>query len=138
MYASHIRNRDANLAAAVQEFFEIAQAGGGRAQLSHLKVRHDTGAPPNAWQAAVEQLDRCRRGGLDVLADMTPYCDGTGRATGLLPDWLLESGPASVARTLTDPVVRDRLRGDCDRYWRFVDRGQWDRVMLLNVLHSRT
>jgi N-acyl-D-amino-acid deacylase len=31
---------------------------------------------------------------------------------------------------LADPVVRDRLRGDVDRYWRFVYRGQWDRVTL--------
>jgi N-acyl-D-amino-acid deacylase len=130
MYASHIRNRDANLAAAVQEFFDIARAGGGRAQLSHLNVRHDTGAPPDGWKAAVEQLDRCRRDGMDVLADMTPYRDGLGMATGLLPGWLLEGGPASAARMLADPVVRDRLRGDVDRYWRFVYRGQWDRVTL--------
>ena len=129
MYASHIRNRDANLAAAVREFFDVA-AGGGRAHLSHLNVRHDTGAPPDAWQAAVEQLDQCRRGGMDVLADMTPFCDGLGMATGLLPGWLLQDGPASAARMLADPVVRDRLRGDVDRYWRFVHRGQWDRVTL--------
>jgi N-acyl-D-aspartate/D-glutamate deacylase len=130
MYASHIRNRDANLAAAVKEFFDVARTGGVRAQLSHLNVRHNTGSTPNAWQDAVEQLDRCRQDGIDVLADMTPYCDGLGMATGLLPDWLLEGGPASAARMLADPVVRDRLRRDCDRYWRFVHRGQWDRVML--------
>jgi N-acyl-D-amino-acid deacylase len=129
-YASHIRNRDADLAAAVEEFFAVSRAAGGRGQLSHLNVRHDTGAPPDAWHRAVERLASERAAGSDVLADMTPYADGIGMATGLLPAWLLEGGPEDAARRLADPGVRTRLRRDCDRYWRFVHRGGWDRVTL--------
>jgi len=29
---------------------------------------------------------------------------------------------------LRDPVVRRRLREECDRYWRFIHRGEWHRV----------
>ena len=129
-YASHIRNRDAALADAVGEFFTVAHAAGGRAQLSHLNVREDTGALPDAWSRAVERLAAERAAGVDVLADMTPYDGGIGMATGLLPPWLLADGPEEAARQLTDPGVRNRLRGDCDRYWRFVHRGGWDRVRL--------
>ena len=28
--------------------------------------------------------------------------------------------------------MRERVRQDCDRYWRFVHRGEWDRVRLLH------
>lgn len=130
MYASHIRNRDAALAEAVDEFFRVVHAGELRAQLSHLNVRHSTGAPEGAWAHAVARLERERRSGVDVLADMTPYPDGIGLAAGLLPDWLLSEGESAAADALRDPRVRARVRADSDRYWRFVHRGQWDRVRL--------
>ena len=56
MYASHIRNRDAALATAVDEFFDVVHRGGTRAQLSHLNVRHGTGALPGAWEQAVQRV----------------------------------------------------------------------------------
>lgn len=128
IYASHIRNRDARLIEAVSEFFTVAEASGHRAQLSHLNVRHDTGAPESAWHQAVNRLAQMRESGFDVLADITPYTHGIGVATGLLPAWFLEAGPGAAAASLNDKAVRARLRKDCDRYWRFVHKGQWDRV----------
>lgn len=130
MYASHIRNRDTALAEAVAEFFRVVHAGELRAQLSHLNVRHDTGAHEGAWEEAVARLESERRSGVDVLADMTPYPDGIGLAAGLLPDWLLSAGEEAAADALRDPAVRARVRADADRYWRFVHRGQWERVRL--------
>ncbi|HEX9016382.1 MAG TPA: amidohydrolase family protein, partial [Chloroflexota bacterium] len=44
MYVSHIRNRDSRLQEAVEECLEIAGAGGARCSVSHLNVRHNTGA----------------------------------------------------------------------------------------------
>ncbi|PRI10378.1 N-acyl-D-amino-acid deacylase family protein [Leucobacter massiliensis] len=130
MYASHIRNRDSSLAEAVDEFFSIVRAGGLRAQLSHLNVRSGTGAAPGAWERAVERLEAERARGTEVLADMTPYPDGIGLATGLLPEWLLRDGLAEAARGLRDPEVRERVRADSDRYWRFLHRGEWHRARL--------
>jgi N-acyl-D-amino-acid deacylase len=31
---------------------------------------------------------------------------------------------------LWDPQIRAELRDDCDRYWRFIHRGEWDRVYM--------
>jgi len=129
-YASHIRNRDAHLQAAVDEFLSIAREGGTRAELSHLNVRHNTGAAEGAWQRAVDTVERERRRGLNVLIDTTPFLDGLGMMAGILPAWLLEPGPESAAQQLRDPAVRKRLRDDCDRYWRFIHRGEWHRVRL--------
>jgi N-acyl-D-amino-acid deacylase len=130
MYASHIRNRDQGLGAAVDEFFDIVDAGQLRAQLSHLNVRHDTGAEPGAWERAAERVVSERQRGTDVLADMTPYPQGIGMAAGLLPGWLIDRPPTEAAELLKDREIRDRVRNDSDRYWRFVHRGQWERVRL--------
>lgn len=132
IYASHIRNRDEHLQEAVGEFMALAATAGGRGQLSHLNVRHNTGAPVGAWQRAVEALERERACGMDVLADATPMTTGDGVMAGILPSWLMAEGPARASDQLRDPDVRRRLRGDCDRYWRFIARGEWDRVRLLS------
>lgn len=129
-YASHIRNRDAHLQTAVDEFLTIARRGGTRAEISHLNVRHNTGAAEGAWQRAVDSIRRAREQGLDVLADATPFREGLGLMAGILPAWLLEPGPEHAAKALRDPSVRQRLRMDCDRYWRFIHRGEWQRVRL--------
>lgn len=130
MYSSHIRNRDAGLEQAVDEFFDIVHQGRVRAQLSHLNVRHDSGAHSGAWERAAQRVVDERSRDTDVLADMTPYPQGIGLAAGLLPGWLAERPAAEAARLLQDPEVRDQVRRDGDRYWRFVHRGQWDRVRL--------
>jgi len=129
IYASHIRNRDSELAIAVDEFFEIAQRA-GRGQLSHLNVRYDTGAPKDAWRNAVERLVSERQQGLDVLADMTPFREGIGLAVGLLPNDIATLPTKQIARALRDSSTRNRVRDDSDRYWRFVHKGQWERVRL--------
>jgi N-acyl-D-amino-acid deacylase len=130
MYASHIRNRDADLDSAVDEFFAVVDGGQVRAQLSHLNVRHDTGAESGAWERAAERVVTERQRGTDVLADMTPYPHGIGMATGLLPAWLAERPGAEAAELLKDREIREHVRRDSDRYWRFVHRGQWHRVRL--------
>ncbi len=130
-YASHIRNRDAELQAAVDEFVEIVRRAGTLGEISHLNVRYDNGALPGAWVSAVETVERARASGLDILADATPFTSGDGMMAGILPHWLLQDGAAAAAERLRDPDVRRRVRADADRYWRFISRGQWDRVRLL-------
>lgn len=130
LYASHIRNRDARLLPALAEFLSIVRSSRAAGQVSHLNVRSDTGAPPGAWLKAVEMVETARREGMDVEADTTPFAQGLGLMTGILPEWFLRDGLETAAKRLADPAVRDRLRADCDRYWRFIHKGQWHRVRL--------
>ena len=72
-----------------------------------------------------------REEGMDVLADTTPFRRGPRPA---LRD------PAAVGRgrrarggaraRCEIPTTRRRLRTECDRYWRFIHKGEWDRVRL--------
>lgn len=132
IYASHIRNRDAKILDSVGEFLAIMEDGDAAGQISHLNVRHDTNAPERGWERAVELMTAARDRGFDVQADTTPFRQGVGIMTGILPNWLLADGyPTAVAR-LGDPLVRAKVREESDRYWRFIQKGQWDRVRLQN------
>ena len=130
IYTSHVRNRDAGILDAITEFLDVARAGGVRAEISHLNVRHNTGAPDRGWERAVEKMAAAREEGMDVLADTTPFREGLGQLSGILPPWVAADGPEAALARLRDPETRRRLRTECDRYWRFVHRGEWDRVRL--------
>lgn len=132
MYASHVRNRDSQILESIGEFLSIMEAGNTSGQISHLNVRHDSNAPERGWERAVELMTGARDRGFDVQADTTPFRQGVGMMTGILPNWLLADGYRVAAARLNDPLVRSRLREDCDRYWRFIQKGQWDRVRLQN------
>jgi N-acyl-D-amino-acid deacylase len=130
-YTSHIRNRDSELQQSIEEFLDIVRLGGTSGEISHLNVRNRTGAAPGAWQRAVDTMQEAREvEGLDVLADTTPFRDGLGQMAGILPQWVMEGGPAQACIRLREPHVRARLRNECDRYWRFIHRGEWHRARL--------
>ncbi|HEX9016776.1 MAG TPA: amidohydrolase family protein [Chloroflexota bacterium] len=129
-YASHIRNRDAKVLDAMAEFMEIVRSCGVRGQVSHLNIRHHTGAPEDAWHRAVGMIELARADGFEVLTDMTPLTFGIGSMASILPPWVREGGALNTAVLLRDPAVRAKLRTDCDRYWRFIHRGEWHRVRM--------
>ncbi len=128
IYTSHVRNRDSGLLEAIDEFLAVARAGSTKAEISHLNVRHDTNAPERGWERAVEKMAASRETGLDVLADTTPFREGLGQMAGILPPWVAADGPEAAARKLRDPALRARIRSESDRYWRFIHKGQWERV----------
>jgi len=131
MYASHIRNYDEHLQQAAAEFVQIVQASNTRGQLSHLNVRENTNAPDGAWATAVETLEKARENGMDLQTDCIGYKNGIGKPAAILPPWLLEDGTEQAALKLKDAAVRKRLRTECDRYWRFLHRGDWHRVTII-------
>jgi N-acyl-D-amino-acid deacylase len=129
-HASHIRNRAVHFQEAIDEFIEITRRSGTRGQVAHLNVRYNTGEKEDTWQQAVDTLVRARLEGLDVAADCTPYQDGEGLPRAILPDWVMADGPARAAQYLSDPETRMQLRTQCDRYWSFIHRGDFDRVTI--------
>lgn len=134
MYASHVRNRDEHIHAAIDEFLGVVRAGNIPGQISHLNVRHDSCAPANAWRDAVEMMCAARLEGFDVQADTTPFPQGLGRMDGLLPGWVYEDGVTGALQILRSDDGRRRVRGDLDRYWRFLNKGQWHRARMQNSL----
>ena len=108
LYASHIRNEEVALLAAVSEAIQIGRRTNVRVEVSHLKA---AGQPNWAKQrAALDLLESARRAGVDVLADAYPY---TAYSTGLtifLEPWAREGGGAAIATRLRDADTRIRIR----------------------------
>ena len=132
IYASHIRNRDSLVLEALDEFIDVIKAHGIRGQVSHMNIRHNTHAPDGAAAACALRIEGARSRGLDILADMTPLNYGMGQMAGILPQWLTTMPPEKFRSMLLDPDIRYRLRNDCDRYWRFISGGEWERVRMQN------
>ena len=132
IYTSHIRNRDAGVLEALEEFLHCIRLNGIRGEVSHMNIRHRTHAPDHAFDRCIAMIQQARDDGFDVLTDMTPLNYGIGQMAGILPQWLTGMPPEQLGPALRDPQVRARLRSDCDRYWRFIAAGEWDRVRMQN------
>lgn len=131
LYAPHIRNRDQYYEKAIEEVLWIVRQTGVNLQFAHLNCRENTAATKDAWHRIMALVERARDlEGLDVSTDCIPYAWGPGGYTTILPDWFLKNGLIPALALLKDEQVRRRLRVESDRYWRFIHRGQWERVIL--------
>lgn len=82
-YTTHLRSESANLLESLDEAFELAAAGSGILQISHLKT-----ALKENWQklpAALERIRNAQQRGLHVTADRYPYTFGQTSLSVILP-----------------------------------------------------
>ena len=132
IYTSHIRNRDAHVLEALEEFLAVIRHHRIRGEVSHMNIRYNTHAPEDAVRRCMEKISQVRAEGFEVLTDMTPLNYGIGQMAGILPEWLTSLPGQQMKDALMDPEIRTRLRHDCDRYWRFIAGGEWERVRMQN------
>jgi len=108
LVAAHVRNYEAGLVEAIEEFLAVLRAARVPGLLSHLQAA----GGPN-WglvHPALERLEAARAEGIDVSFDMYPYPAGSSYALQLLPPEAQAGGlPALLAR-LRDPAQREALR----------------------------
>ena len=131
LYASHIRNRDAAILPAVDEFLAaIEESGAAGPDLAPERPLRHRGARRCLEHRPSPRMEQARDRGLDVQADMTPFRYGMGDMAGILPPGCSQKGPKKAAELLADREVRLRAAEDSDRYWRFLHKGQWHRVSL--------
>jgi N-acyl-D-amino-acid deacylase len=134
LHTCHQRTRNEKFVESVQEILGVCEAAGARLQISHNNKR--PGAPDGAWETTMELQESARRRGLDVSCDTTSYVAGLGLMAAVLPPWLFDEGPAKAAERLGDPVIREKVKGDCRRYWLMIANREWDRVWLGRTTNS--
>lgn len=83
IHATHMRSEGDTLMEAVEEAVEVANAGSGRLEISHLK----TIFPRNFHKidSLLERLNRLRADGMDLHADRYPYVYSSTRIGQILP-----------------------------------------------------
>ena len=129
-YSTHMRDEGTYILEAINEFLNVIRKTGLRGTVSHLNVKYDNGIPDDYLQKGMQMLKDARSiEHLNVLCDMLPTCFATGDALAMMPPWLYANGWDEARETLRDPAGRARVKGDMNRYWRFLAAGQWERLL---------
>lgn len=111
VYFTHIRGEGEKmpLLPALEEAITVGRRANVPVQISHFKQ-----AGRKTWPKAAQALsmiDDARDEGLDVAADIYPYCAGcTLLASLVLPEWAQESGPGKMFSQSLNQETRGRLR----------------------------
>lgn len=125
-YASHMRNEDDRLLAALEETLHVGRAAGVAVQVSHLKAQGER----NYWKAdaALATIEAARATGVDAHFDRYPY---TAYATGLsnlFPSSARSGGIARLLERLEDPSQGPALERACRDKVALL--GSWDAVQV--------
>ena len=116
LYATHMRNECRRRCSrrSTSRSPRFAPAGpGARLQVSHLKC--GSKAVWGRAGEAVARLEAARAEGLDVAADQYPYTAAATTLATILPPALQALGVDACVAALTDPHVRDLVRGEIER-----------------------
>ena len=109
IYASHIRNENVALLAAVNEAMAIGKRAGCPVHISHFK---STGR--DSWglvRRAAELIAKARKGGQKVTADQYPYiASSTSLDAILIPPWARAGGRKKMLARIDDPQTGKRIR----------------------------
>ncbi len=107
MYISHLRDEGTGLLQALDEFLEVADRTGVRAEVYHLKQ-----SGKGSWDLiddVVRKIDSARSAGLHITADMYNYIASSTGFDIIMPDWVQEGGFESWVERLKDPVIREKI-----------------------------
>lgn len=129
-YSSHMRDEGYYFLEAVEEFLNVIRKSGLRGTISHLNIKYDNGVPNDYLEMGMQKVrDAREKEQLNVYCDMIGQNFAPGKAMAMLPSWLYAEGWDKAKEILADPEGRERVRNDLDRYWRFLAKGQWDRIL---------
>jgi len=130
-YATHMRNEDERLAAAVEEAIGTAHRAGVPLQISHLKAQGQR----NWWKTepVIGAIHAARAAGVDVLFDVYPYVAYSTGLANLFPLALRDGGTDAFLERLRQPAtlavaeaaVREKV----------AELGSWDSVQITST-HS--
>ncbi|MBE6884779.1 MAG: hypothetical protein E7487_09265 [Ruminococcaceae bacterium] len=131
-YSTHMRDEGTYLLEAINEFLNVIRKTGMRGMVSHLNVKYDNGIPNDYLFKGMQMLKDAREiEHLNVYADMLPTCFATGGAMAMMPPWLYAEGWDKAREIMATKEGRERIKADFCRYWRFLDAGQWDRLLYI-------
>lgn len=103
-YSSHMRSEGNKLLEAVEEIITISKEANIPVEIFHLKA-----AGKNNWgkmDSVIKRVERARKEGLDVTADMYAYLAGATGMTSAFPPSLQDGGFGKLWERLHNPSIR--------------------------------
>jgi N-acyl-D-amino-acid deacylase len=107
-YISHMRSEGNKLHEAVEELITIAKEANIHAEIYHLKA-----AGKDNWDkmdSVIRRMERARKEGLNITADMYTYVAGATGMTAAFPPSLQDGGFGKLRERLMDPNIREAMR----------------------------
>lgn len=133
-YISHMRSEGNQFLEAIQELIRISREAGLPAEIYHLKA-----AGQNNWpkmDQAIKLVEKARRSGLKITADMYTYTAGGTGLTACFPPWAMDGGIEELIKRLNDPATRAKLKKEANTpsdQWEnlYLASGSPDRIILV-------
>ena len=128
-YASHMRNEDDRVVAAVEETIHIGRMAGVPVQVSHLKAQGQR----NYWKQDVilDLIAEARDAGVDALFDCYPYIAYQTGLSNLFPTEMRAGGTDAFLKRLRDPATAARLEQACRAKVALL--GDWNSVQITSA-----
>ncbi len=128
-YASHMRNEDDQLFAAVEEALNVGRLAEVPVQISHLKAQGQR----NWWKCepVLQALERARADGVDVMYDRYPYVAYSTGLSNLFPVWARDGGTEMFLARLDDPDEAPRIERAVRA--KVAQLGSWDAVQVTST-----
>ena len=128
-YASHMRNEDDRLLAALEEALHVGRMAGVPVQVSHLKAQGQR----NYWkaEAALAAIEAARATGVDAHFDRYPYVAYATGLSNLFPASARAGGTARFLERLADPDTAPALERACRD--KIALLGSWDAVQITRI-----
>lgn len=133
-YISHMRSEGNQFLEAIRELIRISREAGIPAEIYHLKA-----AGQNNWpkmDQAIKLVEKARRSGLKITADMYTYTAGGTGLTACLPPWAMDGGIEELVKRLNDPATRAKIKKEANMpsdEWEnlYLASGSPDRIILV-------
>jgi N-acyl-D-amino-acid deacylase len=133
-YISHVRSEGNRLIEAVEELIRISREARIPAEIYHLKAAGE--ANWHKLPKVIALIEKARRDGLRITADMYTYTAGATGLDASMPPWVLEGGYEEAYKRLRDPQTRKKIAAAIrtpSAEWEnlFLAAGSPDRVLLV-------
>ncbi|MGE0885836.1 MAG: amidohydrolase family protein [Blastocatellales bacterium] len=133
-YISHMRSEGNRLIEAIEELIRIAREAKIPAEIYHLKAAGKSNWPK--MDAAIALIEKARKQGLKITADMYTYPAGSTGLDAAMPPWVLDGGYEAAFKRLKDPATRKKIAEEImtpsDKWENlFLAAGSADRVLLV-------
>lgn len=107
-YISHMRSEGNKLHEAVEELIRISKEANIHAEIYHLKAAGKDNWPK--LDSVIRRVERARKEGLDITADMYTYTAGATGMTASMPPSLQDGGFGKLRERLMDPAIRVAMK----------------------------
>ncbi len=133
-YISHMRSEGNRLMEGVEELIRIAREANIPAEIYHLKAGGQANWPK--MDQVIAMVEKARREGLKITADMYTYPAGATGLEASMPPWVLDGGYDALFKRLKDAETRKKIaaemRTPTDKWENlYLSAGSPERVLLV-------